>query len=431
MPALTVIEVRNARPRDTAYKLADGGGLFLFVSPKGAKSWRMKYRFGGKEKLLTFGRYPHMGLNEARMRREEAKAMQRAGIDPGKHKAEAKAVALARAEHNFERVARDWHDSQRPRWSPPQAALILRALERDVFPALGESPVAEITVNDVLACLRKIEGRGSIETAKRVHGYMTRVFRRAAAEKLIPFNPAADIKDALRETPKGSKQPAITSVPGLITLQKSIDRSTSGPVVKLASRLIALTVVRVGVLRSAVWTEFNGIDWQDPDAPAPSALWRVPAARMKLEVESKGDAAYDHDVPLPAQAVEVLRALRVLTGKCEFLFPSYKSTAIPMSDAALSTVYKRRGYKGIHVPHGWRAAFSTIINEWAVDFGREGDRLAIDLMLAHAPRGASASEFAYNRARYSARRRELAMAWADMITEGLESPFDLLRGQAR
>lgn len=429
MPALTAIQVRNAKPGDRPYKLADGGGLYLYVMPSGSKSWRMKYRFEKREKLLTFGMYPHTGLVEARAKREATKDALRAGRDPGGERAAAKVVKPVA--DSFEAVARAWHDSQRPRWSPGQAALILRAMERDAFPDLGKRPIGDITVPDVLTMLRKIEDRGSVETAKRVRGYISGVFRRAVAEQTIPFNPAADIKDALRETEKGSKQPAIVEVPGLIALQQSIDRSSSGPVVKLASRLVALTVVRVGVLRAAPWTEFLGIDWDDVDAPCPTAIWRVPAARMKLEVESKGDAAFDHDVPLPPQAVEVLRALRLITGKCEFLFPSYKSTAIPMSDAALSTVYKRRGFKGIHVPHGWRAAFSTIMNEWAVENGKEGDRLVVDLMLAHAPRGASASEFAYNRARFTARRRELASVWAGMITEGLIAPNDLLDGQAR
>lgn len=431
MPALTAIQVRNAKAGDSAYKLADGGGLYLYVMPSGSKSWRMKYRFEKREKLLTFGMYPHVGLVEARAKREAVKDALRVGRDPAAERRAARVAAAPAAPEHFEAVARAWHDAERPRWSPGQAKLILRALERDAFPELGKLPIGEIKSGDVLEMLRKIEARGSVETAKRVRGYVSGAFRRAKAEGLVVFNPAGDISDALRKTQKGAKQPAITDIAGLIALQQNIDRSSSGPLVKLASRLVALTVVRVGVLRAVPWTEFSGIDWDDPDAPAPAALWRVPAARMKLEVESKGDAAYDHDVPLAPQAVEVLRALRLLTASCAFVFPSYKSTAIPMSDAALSTVYKRRGFKGVHVPHGWRAAFSTIMNERAVEHGREGDRLAIDLMLAHAPRGASASEFAYNRARFTARRRELACEWADLITAGLVSPHDLLEGQAR
>lgn len=143
---------------------------------------------------------------------------------------------------------------------------------------------------------------------------------------------------------------------------------------------------------------------------------------MKLDVEAKDDDAFDHDVPLPPQAVAVLHALRPLSGRLALLFPSAKATRLPMSDAAISTAYKRLGYKGRHVPHGWRAAFSTIMNEWTIEHGREGDRLMVDLMLAHRPAGMSGSEFAYNRAKYSKRRRELAAIWAEMITDGLPPP---------
>jgi integrase len=282
--------------------------------------------------------------------------------------------------------------------------------------------------------LRKVEARGSIETAHRIRGYVAAVFERAIGEHLVETNPADKLGKALRRPAKGSKQPALTTAPALVELQKAVDRSTSGAQVKFASRLLGLTVVRIGVLRAATWDEFTGIDWNEPDSPAPDALWRIAAARMKLEVEDKGEAAYDHDVPLPAQAVEVLRALRVVTGRCAFLFPGQRSTREPMSDSALSTLYKRVAggrYRNKHVPHGWRAAFSTIMNERAVEMDRDGDRLAIDIMLAHVPRGVSASEYAYNRARYAGRRRELAAAWADLISPGLEPPMQLLGAHAR
>ena len=428
---LTAAEVRNARGGARPYKLADGGGLVLHVSPTGACSWRLRYRYGGKEKLLTFGLFPEVSLAEAREQRDAARRLLRQDLDPGLERERSRRAAESAAANTFETIARAWHEAEKPRWSPGQALLIMRALERDVFPHLGRAPIGDVTGPDLLQVLRRIETRGSIETAKRVRGYVLAVFRRAKAEHLVSVNPAADIGDALRRTPKGAKQPAITDVSALVDLQQAIDRSTSGAQVKLASRLLAMTVVRIGVLRAATWDEFSGIDWSEPDASALEALWRVPAARMKLEVAEKGDAAYDHDVPLPAPAVEALRALRVITGRCRFLFPSQRSTAEPMSDAALSTLYKRRGFRGRHVPHGWRAAFSTIMNERAVELDRDGDRLAIDLMLAHVPRGMSASEFAYNRARYSARRRELAQVWADLITTGLEPPMALLGNHAR
>ena len=428
---LTAIEVRNAKAGERPYKLADEKGLYLYVTAAGARSWRLNYRFAGKNLTITFGLFPEVSLAEAREQRDAARTLMRQGKNPAAERDRARRVAESAAASTFEPVARAWHAAELPRWSPGQQRLILRALERDVFPALGRTPAAEVTGPDILTALRKVEARGSIETAHRIRGYIDAIFERAIGEHLVEVNPAAKLAKALRRPAKGAKQPALLTAPALIGLQQSVDRSTSSVPVKLASRLLGLTVVRIGVLRAATWDEFSGIDWSKPDEPAPAAAWRIAAARMKLEVEEKGDAAYDHDVPLPPQAVELLRALRVVTGRCRFLFPSQRTTARPMSDSTLSPLYRRRGYQGRMVPHGWRAAFSTIMSERAVELEHDGDRLAIDLMLAHVPRGVSASEYAYNRARYAGRRRELATAWADLILPGLEPPMVLLGDHAR
>lgn len=428
---LTAVEVRNAKPDPTRdYKLTDGGGLYLFVTRKGARSWRLKYRFGGKEKVATFGLYPEVSLADARERREAARRMLRENKDPVAEAERQRQEAIAAAGATFQAAALAWHEDEKARWSPAQALLVMRALKRDVLPELGKRPISEITPPEVLKTLRKIEKRGAIETAKRVLGYMSGVFERAIGEHLIEVNPAAKVGKALKPTPKGSKQPAITDLAELIKLQQVVDRSTSSAVTKIASRLVALTAVRIGVLRTATWDEFHGIDWDQPNAPAPDATWRISAERMKLDLEDKGDEAFDHDVPLPAAAVDNLRALRVITGRCRLLFPGGHSSRTPMSDSAVSSLYKRKGYQGRHVPHGWRAAFSTLMNEWAHEHGREGDRLVIDLMLAHRPNGMSGSEFAYNRAKFTRRRRELAEVWAEMITQDLAEPMALLKGQS-
>lgn len=420
--ALTAAEVRNAQPAERGYKLFDGGGLYLFVSPAGGKSWRMKYRYGGKEKVLTIGSFGDVTLANARELRDAAKRLLRANKDPAIEARLERHRAIAASGATFEVSARAWHEDERPRWSEGQARLVLRALERDVFPSIGKLPIAEIDGPTVLRTLRKIERRGAIETAKRVRGYISATFVRAKGEHLVTTNPAAEVGKALKPTPRGSKQPAITDLPGLLELQQTLERSSSGPLVRLASRLLALTSVRVGVLRTALWSEFVGIDWSNPAAPTPDAVWHIPAERMKLDVDQKGDEAFDHDVPLSPQAVAVLHVLRLHTGRLALLFPSQKSTREPMSDSAISTAYKRMGYQGRHVPHGWRAAFSTIMNEWIVENGRDGDRLFIDLMLAHRPAGMSGSEFDYNRSKYAKRRRELAVIWADMLTAGLDPP---------
>lgn len=430
---LTVAEVRNAKPGEKPYKVADERGLYLFVTPKGAKSWRLKYRFGGKEKVLTFGQFPEVSLAEARDQRDAARATLRADKDPAIEAERARRAAIAAVGSTFQASALAWHEDERPRWSSRHATVVMNALTRDVFPEFGRMPIGDVDGPLILKALRKIERRGSIETAKRVLGYISAIFVRAKGEHLVTVNPTLDLIHALKPTPKGAKQPALTTLPELLELQRTADRSTSGPITKLASRLLAITHVRVGVLRTAPWTEFEGIDWANPDAPAAGATWRIPAERMKLEIDDKGDDAFDHDVPLAPQAVDTLRALHRLTGRGKLLFPSDKSARQPMSDGAISTLYKRMDggrYKGRHVPHGWRSAFSTIMNEWAMEHGREGDRLLIDLMLAHLPKGMSGSEFAYNRAKFSGRRRALALAWADMISEGLPHPSLLLRDQA-
>ncbi|MCG7348962.1 tyrosine-type recombinase/integrase [Sphingomonas sp. ACRSK] len=428
---LTAVEARNAAPGAKDYKLPDEKGLYLLIRPNGTKAWRHKYRFAGKEKLASYGLFPEVGLKEARDRRDAARAVLRLGKDPMAEAERERQAAVAAAGAKFRAVAEAWHEAEKPRWSPRHAMVVMNALERDVFKALGNRPVAEIEPSDVLQVLRKIEGRGAIETAKRVRGYISEVFQRAKAEHLIKTNPAADVGDALRPTPKGSKQPALTKVDDLRKLLDRVDRSTSNPVTKLANRLLALTVVRVGVLRTSVWPEYLGIDWEEPTAAAPGAEWHIPAERMKLEVEEKGDEAFDHRVPLVPQAVATVRALRVLTGRSQYLFPNTRTTREPMTDSAISSLYLELGYRGKHVPHGWRAAFSTIMNEWAAKHGRDHDRLVVDLMLAHRPKGMSSSEFAYNRALFSDRRRELAQVWADLITRDMGDPMDLLKGQAR
>lgn len=200
---------------------------------------------------------------------------------------------------------------------------------------------------------------------------------------------------ALKPSIAGVKLPALTTVDELI---------------KLASGLLALTVSRIGVLRTAPWTEFEGIDWDDPTCPTPDAIWRILAYRMKLAVEDKANRDFGLDIPLSLQAVEVLRALRKLTGGFELLFSNSRSWREPMSYAVLSTLYKRLGngpYKGRMVPHGWRSAFSTLMNERAAELDWHGDRMIIDMILAHVPPGASASEWAYNQARYIKRQAQL------------------------
>lgn len=237
------------------------------------------------------------------------------------------------------------------------------------------------------------------------------------------------LADALRPNPPSNKLPALTIVSDLLTFQQTVDRSTASVLIKLASRFLALTMVRVSALRLATWTEFQGIDWEDPAKPADKAVWNIPPAHMKLAAANKGNSNFGHRLPLSSQAVEVLRTVHQITGQFNLVFPKLTAWREPMSDCALSTLYKRMAdgrYKGRMVPHGWRSAFSTIMNERAALLERDGDRLMIDMILAHVPKGVSGSEWAYNRARYFGSKAVLCQAWADMITEGLRPPVALL-----
>ncbi|GAA0318481.1 tyrosine-type recombinase/integrase [Sphingomonas oligophenolica] len=429
--ALTDLQARKAAPRDKDYKLADSGGLYLFVTQKGFKSWRLKYRFAGKEKRLVFGPYPEVSLAKAREERDRARAALREHRDPMVEERKRKLTAHAAAGATFERVATQWHDAQRARWSPVQAKKVIQAFKRDVFPAFGTMPLIDIDGPIILAMLREVEERGAIDSAKRIRQHVSAVFSYGMAESLVATDPAATIGRALKPIGKKGKQPALRSIEDARQLLFDMERSTSSPLTKLASRLLALTAVRPGVVRTAQWVEFEGIDWTDDASPSPEAVWRIPPDKMKLELSDKSEEGFEHVVPLASQAIEVLRSLQRLTGTIALLFPSIRSTRIPMSENAIGYMYFRNGYSGRHVPHGWRATFSTIMNERAVALNRPDDRAIIDAMLAHKPKGVSASEMAYNRALHMARRRQLATEWGDLLVQGLQPASQLLGGQCR
>lgn len=427
---LTDLKVRQAKPREADYKLGDAGGLYLLVTKGGSKSWRLKYRFGGKEKRLTFGRYPEVSLSAARGRRDEAKSLLREMRDPAVEAMKRRLAATAAAEATFERVAREWHELQSPRWVPVHASDVIHSLETEVFRHLGAVPLGAIDAPLVLAVLRKIEKRGALETAKRVRQRMSAVFVHGIATGVCSADPAAIVVRALQPAPRATKQPAVTDLDELRDLLRAAESSGASPVTKLASRLLALTAVRPGVVRGTMWQEFEGVEWSSArPGLAEAPLWRVPSSRMKLILNKKDDDAYEHLVPLSRQAVEAIAAIWPLTKRLPILFPSNRHLHRPLSENAIGYLYNRCGYHGRHVPHGWRAAFSTIMNERAERAGRAGDRAVIDLMLAHIP--SNKVESAYNRAAYMERRREIAQDWADLLTEGLAPAADLLKAARR
>ncbi len=427
---LTEVQVKNAKAKDKDYKLSDSEGLYLFVTTKGHRSWRMKYRFAGKEGRLVFGAYPEMGLREARDRKGDARKLLREGRDPRLEATKARLRGTFAAANTFEAVARSWYGLQEGRWTRVHASDVITSLEKEVFPAVGRLPVTEIDEPMVLAVLRQIEKRGAIETAHRVRQRMSAVFVHAIAEGKGSRDPAAVVTKALKPVPRSRKRPALLSVDALHDMIRKTEAEPASPLTKLASRFLALTAQRPGMIRALPWDEIEGIDWKSYEV-APEALWRVAPARMKLMLDLKADDGFEHLVPLSAEAVAVLRAVRVLTGRGPLAFPGNRNARVPMSENTLSYFYNRCGYQGRHVPHGWRASFSTIMNEWAERSGSPGDRHVIDLILAHIPEGVSGSEGAYNRAAYMDRRRELLETWGKMLLEPFPRPHKMLGWPSR
>lgn len=413
---LTEAQIKRAKPAEKAYRLADGGGLHLFLTPAGAKVWRLRYEFGGKEKLLSIGPYPAVSLLEARRARDDAKEALRAGKDPSLRKKMGKLTTAKHAGETFEVIAREWFELQRPQWVQRHAADVLDSLEKEVFPHIGSAPIRDIGVPEVMGVLRLIEARKAIETARRVRQRVSAVFVYGIATGRAAADPAAIVKGALAPLKKG-RQPAIVDLEKAREMLQRADSEVAHPVTKLALRILALTSLRPGTIAGTPWAEW-------PIDIASSAVWRVPAERMKLRLHHKEDEARDHLAPLSWQAMEAIDALRSLTGRGPLAFPNTRHSHKPMSENAMGYLLNRAGYHHKHVPHGWRATFSSVMNERF-----PADKHIIDLMLAHVPK--DKVEGAYNRALYLDRRAELAQLWADLILDGALPAAELLNGPRR
>lgn len=414
--ALTDLACRKAAARPKEWKLSDEKGLYLLVTPNGSKLWRWKYRFGGKEKKLGFGAYPEVSLSEARELRDQGRAAVRAGRDPMVERKQQKAVAAVEHLETFRHVALEWHRQRTLMLAPRYAAQILDRLEENAFPAIGNLPIRQITAPMVLELIRKVEERGAVEMAHRVRLHISDVFVFAIASGLAETDPAALIRKAMVQTDPRLR-PALVK---LDRVRKILPATESLPEVYwatlLASRLLALTATRPGVVRLAARSEFEDLDGEEP-------LWRIPAAKMKLTRKRKMDASWEFVCPLSRQAVDVVKAAMMASPSPTFLFPGIGDRRKPISDSTLSKHYREAKLRDAHVPHGWRASFSTIMNERAAAAGRTGDREIIDLMLAHVQGGV---EPIYNRAAYMPRRRAIAQEWADLLMEGMAPPDALL-----
>lgn len=427
---LTDAQCRGAKRGTKAYKLTDADGLFLYITRTGHRSWRYRYRFGGKQKQVVLGSYPDLPLRAARELRDEKKRILRSGKDPA---IEAKRKALTAESSNarsFEVVAREWHGKQVARWKPVHAKDVITSLERDVFPAIGSLSLASIDPPLLLRVLERVQDRGAIETGHRLRQRISSIFEYGIAKGWVITDPAASIGKAMEPRIPGERWPAVTTIHDARKVLRTTDSAEASPTVVLASRFLALTAQRPGMVRWLRWDELHNLDL-DSDSDCTNAVWLVPAEKIKQELALRNDEDFDHPVPLCRSAIEVLRTSYSLNSQSDYVFPGSHSILKPMSENALSYLLSREGFKGLHVPHGWRSTFSTLMNEWSIDFGKEGDRMIIDLMLAHRPKGVSATELKYNRARFLARRRFLAEMWSSMLMKGAPAASEVIQGRRR
>ncbi len=410
---LTDTKIRKTKPGDRPIKLTDSNGLYLNISPTGGKVWRYRYKIAGKEKLLTIGDYPDVGLADARTARDEARREVKAGRDPSALKKLGRAQVASDGENTFRKQATEWFEINKSQWAVKHAADVWRSFEKEAFPDLGDSPVKEITALDVLDTLRKVETRGAKDTARRIRQRISHVFQFCIAKGIADTDPAAQVEKAMAPITRG-RQPAITSsLEAIREIIERVDNTPGHPVTKLANRLLALTALRPGTLVKTPWEELEGIEEEDP-------VWVVPAARMKLRQHLKDDERRDHLIPLSTQAVETIKALYTLSGRGPLVFPNTRHAHKPMSENAIGYLLNRAGYHHKHVPHGWRSSFSTIMNE-----RRPDDRHIIDFALAHVPK--DKVEAAYNRALYLKQRKEILQDWADLLMTGQKPVADLLK----
>jgi integrase len=386
---LTDTEVRKSKPTDKAYRLTDGKGLFLFITPTGGRLWRFKYRYDGKQKLMALGQYPDVPLVLARERHAAARKLLATGVDPMAQRKAEKTARKATDENSFQTIAGLWLEHWRVGKSRQHVDATRRRLEANVFPLLGARPITEIEAPELVTMVKSIEGRGVGDLAKRALETTGQIFRFGIAHGYTRRNPAAEFRpsDILRPTKKTNL--ARIDVKELPALLRAIEVYQGTHITRLAIKLLALTFVRT--------TELIGARWEEFDLEA--RRWNVPASRMKMKTP--------HIVALSSQAIEVLELLRSLARSDELLFPGDRNHDKPMSNNTILLALKRMGYQGRMTGHGFRGLASTILHEQGYNHEH------IELQLAHAPRNAVSA--AYNHALYLQPRARMMQDWADFL----------------
>lgn len=388
---LTDKAIKNAKPSDKPRRLFDGGGLHLLINPDGSKCWRLKYLLHGKEKRIGLGVYPAVSLAEARAKAAKERRKLKEGNDPATERKAAKEAKRNEAANTFEVIAREWHAKVAANQAESTSHKRLRFLELDVFPFIGSRPIAELAAPDLLAVIHRIESRGAMDIARRVHNICGRIFRYAVGKGLATRDPSRDIelKDIL--PPEDVKHHASVTEPKAAgELLRAIDGFTGAFTTRCALRLAPLVFVRPGELRHAEWSEF---DFEKSE-------WRIPAGKMKMKEQ--------HIVPLASQAVSILREIQAVTGEGRYVFPGERTSKRPMSENTINGALRRLGYtKDEMTGHGFRSMASTLLHELGFPHA------VIEAQLAHGERNKVSA--AYNYAKYLPERKKMMRFWADYL----------------
>ena len=407
---LTDIKIRNATARPKAYKLAAGRGLCMVVMPDGAKYWRWRYRFAGKEKMLSVGVFPHVGLKAARAAADRAREVLASDVDPSEVRREKKLSLRLSVARTFGDAAGQWVKHNTPRWRPATIEKVQQYLDKDLLPSLGRRPLANITALELGDVVAKIEARKAFNVAKKTRQWLTAIFDFAIAKGLTSTNPAEKL-GAVAVAPPEVQNHAHLTIEDLPAFLRALEGYTGSPLTRGATWMAIWTANRPGVTRTLRWAEID----------LPNALWTIPKGREGMK------RGYSHLTPLPRQAVALLREIHKATGTFEYVFIGRNNPRQPMSDGAVNQALKAMGYGGRQTAHGFRHLVSTALNEQ----GFEPDW--VERQLAHGDpdeiRGT------YNKAQYLDQRRKMMQAWADYLdkikTGGEIVPFRKKSGSGR
>lgn len=396
---LTDMAIKRAKPKEKSYTLADGNGLSLLVETNGSKGWRYRYQFTGKTKMISLGIYPVVTLTEARAKRDEARKQVANGINPSEARKAEKVASISQSENTFKNIALEWYEGRKDRWSVGYRDDMMDAFEKDVFPYIGDRPIADIKPMELLEVLSVMEKRGTTEKLKKVRQRCGEVWKYAIITGRAEYNPAPDLASAF--VPHKREHYAHLSVSELPEFLSSIDKYMGSQIVRVALRILILTGVRPGELRKAEWSEIN----------FDTGIWEIPAEKMKMR--------RPHIVPLSEQVIELLKQIHPISGSYQYIFPSRTDYRKHISDMALNTMIRRMGYSGRATGHGFRHTMSTILHE-------QGYNTAwIETQLAHVDKNSIRGT--YNHAQYLDGRREMLQWYADYM-ETLERGENVVHG---